>query len=104
MELAGIISSSGKAAEAKTIIETYARAADMKILYPLLPLKTPEYFWIEYCAQIMEVMGRGLRYGDAKILWVAEVNECRVLITWNTGHYCKKTRMEVMTPEEFCRA
>ena len=102
MELAGIISSSGKAAEAKTIIETYARAADMKILYPLLPLKTPEYFWIEYCAQIMEVMGRGLRYGDAKILWVAEVNECRVLITWNTGHYCKKTRIEVMTPEEFC--
>ena len=104
MELAGIISSSGKAAAAKTIIETYARAADMKILYPLLPLKTPEYFWIEYCAQIMEVMGRGLRYGDAKILWVAEVNECSVLITWNTGHYGKKTRMEVMTPEEFCRA
>ena len=104
MELAGIISSSGKAAAAKMIIETYARAADIKILYPLLPLKTPEHFWIEYCAQIMEVMERGLRYGDAKVLWVAEVNECSVLITWNTGHYCKKTCMEVMTPEEFCRA
>ena len=104
MELAGIISSSGKAAEAKTIIETYASAADMKILYPSLSLKTPEHFWIEYCAQLMEVMARGLRYGDAKILWVAEVNECSVLVTWNTGHYCKKTRMEIMTPEEFCRA
>jgi hypothetical protein len=104
MELAGIISSSGKAAEAKTIIETYASAADMKILYPSLSLKTPEHFWIEYCAQLMEVMARGLRYGDAKILWVSEVNECSVLVTWNTGHYCKKTRMEVMTPEKFCRA
>ena len=104
MELAGIISSSGKTAAAKTIIETYARARDMKILYPSLSLKTPEHFWIEYCAQLMEVMERGLRYGDAKILWVAESNECSVLVTWNTGHYCKKTHMEVMTPEEFCRA
>jgi hypothetical protein len=76
----------------------------MKILYPSLSLKTPEHFWIEYCAQIMEVMERGLRYGDAKILWVAESNECSALVTWNAGHYCKKTSMEVMTPKEFCRA
>ena len=53
MELAGIISSSGKTAAAKTIIETYASARDMKILYPSLSLKTPEHFWIEYCAQLM---------------------------------------------------
>ena len=104
MELAGIISSSGKGVAAKTIIETYARARDMKILYPSLPLKTPEHFWIEYCAQIMEVMERGLRYGDAKILWVAESNECSALITWNTNHYGKKTSMEVLTPVEFGRA
>ena len=37
---------------AKMIIETYARATDINILYPLLPLKTPEHFWIEYCAPI----------------------------------------------------
>lgn len=103
MELAGIVSASGKAPAAKKILETYAGAADMKILYPSLALQTPELFWVEYCAQIMVLMERGMRYGDAKILWVAESCECSTLVTWNTDHYCKKTSMEVMTPEEFCR-
>ena len=102
MELAGIISSSGKAAAAKTIIETYARAADMKILYPLLPLKTPEHFWIEYCAQIMEVMGRGLRYGDAKNLWFVESHDCDTFVTWNAAHYHSRTPLQILTPAEYC--
>jgi len=104
MELSGIIAASGKPAAAKTLLETYARAGDMKILYPLLPLQTPELFWVEYCAQVMTLMERGLRYGDAKILWVAESNECNALVTWNTGHYRNKTAVPIMTPEEYCMA
>ena len=102
MELAGIVSASGKAPAAKKILETYAGAADMKILYPLLALQTPEIFWVEYCAQIMALMERGMRYGDAKILWVAESRECSTLITWNTRHYQDKTSLEILTPADYC--
>jgi predicted nucleic acid-binding protein len=102
MELAGIVSAAGKAAAAKKILETYARAADMKILYPALALQTPELFWVEYCAQVMAVMERGLRYGDAKILWVAESHDCTTLVTWNTAHYQDRTPLQIMTPDEYC--
>jgi hypothetical protein len=46
-------------------------------------------------------MDRGLRYGDAKILWVAEAHETDAVLTWNTRHYLKKTPIPVMTPEEY---
>ncbi len=101
MELAGILSAAGKAQAAKAIVETYARAADMKILYPTLALQTPELFWVEYCAQVMAVMERGLRYGDAKVIWVAESHDCSTLVTWNTAHYRDRTPLQVMTPAEY---
>ena len=104
MELAGFVSASGKAPAAKKILQTYAGAMDMKILYPSLSLQTPEVFWVEYCAQIMTVMERGMRYGDAKILWVAESHECSTFVTWNTAHYQDKTSLKIMTPDEYCSA
>jgi predicted nucleic acid-binding protein len=104
MELAGIVAAAGKAPAARQILETYAGASDMKVLYPALALATPELFWTEYCAQVLAVMERGVRYGDAKILWVAESNDCSAIITWNTAHYRGRTPLSVMTPEEYCAA
>ncbi|MDO8872344.1 MAG: hypothetical protein Q7V05_06400 [Methanoregula sp.] len=102
MELAGIVSAAGKSAAAKMILETYVGAGDMRILYPSLDLKTPELFWVEYCVRIMAVMERGIRYGDAKILWVAESHDCDTLVTWNTAHYLTRTALQVITPTEYC--
>lgn len=102
MELAGIVSAAGKSAVAKRILEMYVGAGDMHILYPSLALQTPELFWVEYCARIMAVMERGIRYGDAKILWVVESHNCDTLITWNTAHYQTRTPLQVMTPTEYC--
>jgi predicted nucleic acid-binding protein len=102
MELAGIVSAAGKSAVAKKIIETYISAGDMHILYPSLDLVSSDLFWVEYCARIMAVMERGIRYGDAKILWVTESYGCDTLVTWNTAHYLHKTKLQVMTPAEYC--
>jgi len=102
MELAGIVSSAGKSAAAKKIIETYMTAKDMRILYPTLNLKTPELLWVEYCTRVMMVMERGVRYGDAKILWVTESHDCDALVTWNTAHYLTRTPLKIMTPVEYC--
>lgn len=102
MELAGIVSAAGKTTAAKKILETYAGAGDMKILYPSLVIQSPDLFWVEYCASVLSVMERGMRYGDAKILWVAESHDADMLVTWNAAHYCNKTKVQVLTPGEFC--
>lgn len=101
LELAGILSSAGKPDVARKMIETYATASDMTLLYPILSTNSPELFFADYTAELMDYMERGLRYGDAKILWVAESNEASTLITWNTRHYSGKTPMDVLTPEDY---
>ena len=101
LELAGILSCAGKPDVARKMIETYATASDMTLLYPILSTNSPELFFADYTAELMDYMERGLHYGDAKILWVAESNEASMLITWNTRHYSEKTPLTVMSPEEF---
>lgn len=101
LEFAGVLSSAGKPDVARKLIEVYATASDMAILYPLLPTISPELFFADYTAELMDIMERGLRYGDAKILWVAEAHDASALVTWNTRHYVGKTRIGVITPEEF---
>ena len=101
LELAGILSSAGKPDIARKMVETYATASDMTILYPLTGTLSPELFFADYTAELMDYMERGMRYGDAKILWVAEAHDASALVTWNVRHYQGKTSMEVLTPEDY---
>lgn len=101
LELAGILSSAGKPDIARKMVETYATASDMTILYPLTGTLSPELFFADYTAELMDIMDRGMRYGDAKILWVAEAHDASALVTWNVRHYHEKTRMDVLTPQDY---
>ena len=98
LELAGIISSVGKVDLGKKIVTTYLNAADMKVLFPR-GYFSGDVFWEEYCSGIMDVIARGVRYGDAKILWVAELYDVSMIITWNTRHFTGKTKIPVKTPD-----
>jgi hypothetical protein len=49
----------------------------------------------------MKRIERGMRVGDAAILWAAESNACDVFVTWNTKHFSGKTTIHVQTPEEW---
>ena len=51
--------------------------------------------------ELRNIILRGVRYGDAKIIWVAESNECSQIITWNKRHYIGKTNIDVMNPREY---
>jgi hypothetical protein len=44
---------------------------------------------------------RGMRLGDAVILWVAETYNCEALVTWNTRHFVEKTELPVLTPAQW---
>lgn len=100
LELAGILAVAGKADLGRSLIGTYATAADMQVLFPRPTSISPDAFWADYTGDLVDVMARGLRYGDAKVLWVAERHDASCLVTWNTRHYRDRTPLPVLTPEE----
>ncbi|KUG14990.1 hypothetical protein ASZ90_015357 [hydrocarbon metagenome] len=103
LELAGILASAGKADLGKSLIGTYATAADMQVLFPRPSSLSPDAFWADYTGDLVDVMARGLCYGDAKVLWVAERNDASCLVTWNTRLYRDRTSFPVCTPDEVQR-
>lgn len=100
LELAGILASGGKGDLGERIVNTYLNAVDMKVLFPKIGFLSEEVFWEEYSRGVMDIIKRGVRYGDAKIIWLAEIHEVSRIITWNTRHFSGKTSLLVNTPEE----
>jgi hypothetical protein len=52
-------------------------------------------------AEVTNRIERGMRFGDAAILWTLEANEGELLITWNVKHFAGKTAINVQTPKEW---
>jgi predicted nucleic acid-binding protein len=102
-ELAGILSSGGKSDLGEKIVSNYLNAADMEVLFPKTGYISGDIFWEDYSRGVMDVIKRGVRYGDAKIIWLAELHEVSVIVTWNTRNFIGKTSLPVMTPEEWKR-
>jgi hypothetical protein len=100
LELAGILASGGKGDLGEKIIKTYLNSADIEVLFPRTGYISEDIFWEEYTRGMMDVIRRGVRYGDAKIIWVAELHEVSRIITWNIRHFVGKTSLPVMTPED----
>jgi len=85
LELCGIISSAGKAAEAKILFQRYLTAADMQVLYPPVRLESLADYWATHNEDLLQRIARGMRLGDAVVLWVAESANCEAIVTWNIG-------------------
>jgi len=100
-ELCGILISSGKLAEGRSLFEEYVTSKDIEILYPKITLFSERRFWAVHSEEIMARVERGMRVGDAAILWAAESNACEIFVTWNTKHFAGKTAINVQTPEEW---
>lgn len=79
----------------------YLNAVDIQILFPDIGYLSGDVYWEEYCSDIMDVIKRGVRYKDAKIIWVAELHEVSAIISWNTRHFEGKTSIPVMNPDEW---
>ena len=102
-ELCGILISSGKLAEGRALFEEYVTSKDIEILYPKITLLSGRRFWAAHNEEIMKRIERGMRVGDAAILWAAESNACDIFVTWNTKHFAGKTAINVQTPEEWLK-
>ena len=103
LELCGIVSSAGKPAEARTLFEKYLTAVDIQVLYPVLRLDSLTDYWAFHNEELMERIERGMRLGDAVVLWTVESAGCGELVTWNKRHFEGKTGLPVYTPVEWLR-
>lgn len=102
LELAGIFASANRAKESRDVFERYLRADNISILFPALVVSSPTHFWQVVTSQSFARIQRGMRLGDAVILWTLETNEnIDAFITWNPKHFKERTSIKVLTPPEF---
>ncbi|PKO20529.1 MAG: hypothetical protein CVU38_19665 [Chloroflexi bacterium HGW-Chloroflexi-1] len=103
LELCGIVASAGRVAEAKTLFQRYLTAADMQVLYPAIHLESLADYWASHNEELMKRIERGMRLGDAVVLWVAESVNCNAVVTWNKRHFEGKTSLQLYTPTEWLK-
>lgn len=101
LELCGLLASAGRLAEAKGLFRQYLTATDIKVLYPVVHLESSADYWAFHNQDLMERIERGLRLGDAVVLWAAETAACDEVVTWNKRHFEGKTSLTVYTPAEW---
>jgi len=101
LELCGVMATAGQIERALRLFKEYHARNDVKVLYPPVVLISEGEFWAQLNAEVTNRIERGMRFGDAAILWTLEANECELLITWNTKHFAGKTAINVQTPEEW---
>ncbi len=87
LELCGIISTAKRCEEAQGIFEGYFLKKDMKILYPRVNFSSKNEFFAVQNVELMNRISRGMRLGDASILWVVESNTCNYIVTWNKRQF-----------------
>lgn len=96
LELCGLAESHGQSG--REVFQQYSTASDIEVLYPPLILTSREDYWQTHNEALLSRIERGMRLGDAVILWVAEICGCEALVTWNTRHFAGKTELPVLTP------
>jgi predicted nucleic acid-binding protein len=101
LELSGLFASASRALESKAVFDKYLRAANVMILFPVLKAGDTRHFWQVVTFECLDRIQKGMRLGDAAILWALETNqEVDTFVTWNTKHFKGKTPLKVLTPSE----
>jgi predicted nucleic acid-binding protein len=102
LELCGILATATKIEDSSTVFHKYLTAKDIEILFPKFLVQSENDFWATLVSECFSRIQKGLRLGDATILWTLETNEdIDSMITWNTKHFEGKTSIKVLTPSEF---
>lgn len=101
LELCGIIASSGKHQEAKKFFQEYFTKADIQILFPQISFRNEKEYWAIQNDELIHRIERGVRLGEAVILWAIETNEIDIFVTWNKKHFEGKTPVKILAPDQF---
>jgi hypothetical protein len=72
LELCGIISTARQREASERIFQEYLSSHDIAILFPVSPSQSHQAFWSDLTAECLARIHRGMRLGDAVILWTLE--------------------------------
>lgn len=101
LELCGIVATSAGKEDASEIFHQYISSDNLVIIYPNLPAREAVEFWGSVVSESFLRIQRGMRLGDAAILWALETNqEVDTFVTWNIKHFKGKTSLKILTPSE----
>lgn len=101
LELLGKASFGLSERQLQSLSDSFARVFPVKVL-PLPEGPTGTVTVQDLCDQATELIKRKMALSDALILQCAEATpRVDTFITWNTRHFTGKTRLKVLTPEEF---
>ena len=102
LELCGILATANRLKDSKSLFDRYLEAEDSIVLFPPLTGESAKDFWAALVSECFSRIQRGIRLGDAVILWTLEANQgIDSFITWNTKHFKEKTPIKILTPAEF---
>lgn len=101
LEVCGVVATARQSEEAMKLFDEYLVSDDVRVLYPPVALSSSKEFWTYQNVELLERIERGMRLGDAAVLWAAESNACDIFVTWNTKHFAGKTTINVQTPAEW---
>lgn len=102
LEFYGMLITTTGQDNASEIFHRFISSKDITILFPNLIVKDCEDFWALLFSECFTRIQKGMRLGDAAILWTLETNhEVDTFVTWNTKHFKDKTSLKVLTPNEF---
>ena len=102
LEFCGILATVARKEDSITVFYKYLSAEDTKILFPRVLAEGEKDFWATLVSECLSRIQKGIRLGDAVILWTLETSDnIDAIITWNTKHFKGKSFINVLTPPEF---
>lgn len=102
LEFCGILSSASRKEDSNKTFHKYLSSEDTEVLFPHFPAQSEKEFWSVLVSECLFRIQKGLRLGDAAILWTLETsNDVDTFVTWNAKHFTGKTFIKVLTPAEF---
>lgn len=105
LELTGILATVGRSKESRDVFERYLRSDNVSILFPAQRGEDVRQFWQVVTSECFSRIQKGMRLGDAAILWTLETNEnIDAFITYNPRHFKDKTSLRILTPPEFLQS
>lgn len=99
LELCGMAKSHGHIV--RQLFRDYLALPDVQIFYSPVHLESAKVYWQTHTEALLSRIERGIRLGDAVVLWSVESTGCDTLITWNKRHFEGKTSLLVLTPQKW---
>lgn len=102
LEICGVLAFNLNANQLRAFYANFAKQYHIRVLAPQLPPRPGQAMIDLLAGRTLGVILRGVSFADALAILAAESHPATMtFITWNARHFVGKTRLEVLTPQEW---